>query len=326
MKQLLIIIACVALTIGNSVFAQQPNNKWGKPSPVEWSLQAWGEAPDAEAVILNKTMTLTYKITRQFESYGNTTQEINMSNVDQLGINGGSQYVLANYVMKVRTKILKDEGAKYANIDIIYFNEESDPEQYDELGRLSVIRYDMNEKGKSQRHVVKNSTFTEERLDAHYVVRHILVPDAKKGDIIEYQYEISSRRVNYLYDWSFQEDIPVLYAKSDMDIPAFIQFNMTTPIHPFITSKVEAGTIFGEQGAGDMKAPKSYQSNHYVVEGHDILPKGLDLQRKADGTEAAKISAEPGQVLRTYAVIKNNVNMPFAMPTGKVHLMINPKK
>ncbi len=152
-----------------------------------------------------------------------------------------------------------------------------------------------------------------------------MVPDVKAGDIIEYQYSISSTRVAFLYDCSFQEEIPVLYAKCDMNIPAFIQFDMKVPIHPFIKSKVERGSINGEQGLGDMQAPKSYPSNHYVIEGHDILPKDLDLQRNNPDVEAAKVSSAPGKVMYTIATIKSAATRPAPLPEGKNHIMINVK-
>lgn len=319
---LFLLVACLFITVAQ---AQNPNLKWGKPSQTEWSLQAWGEAPDAEAVVLNRTMNVTYKIARQFSSYSNVDTELSISNVEFLGSSENSN-VRATYDNKLRIKILKDSGAGYANIDIIYLKDETDSKIYDEMENLKVVVFSQNEKGKVSRRYLKNDAFKTERLDNHYVVLHVQVPDVKKGDIIEYQYSIASTRVAFLYDCSFQEDIPVLYAKCDMDIPAFISFDMKVPVHPFIKSKVERSSINGEQSMGDMQAPKSYPSNHYMIEGHDILPKGLDLQRNGDETKAAKVNAAPGQIMKTMALIKSAGNAaPVPLPKGMNHIMINPK-
>lgn len=321
MKHYLLVLVALFATFAT---AQNANLKWGKPSQTEWSLQAWGEAPDAEAVVLCRTMDVNYQISRQFSSYSNADTELSISSVEFLGNNDNSN-VRATYENKLRIKILKDSGTGYANIDIIYLNDEADSKIYDELERVKVTVFSQNEKGKVSRRYLKNDTFKEDRVDAHYKVLHVIVPDVKAGDIIEYQYAISSTRVAFLYDCSFQEEIPVLYAKCDMNIPAFIQFDMKVPVHPFIKSKVERGSINGEQGLGDMQAPKSYPSNHYVIEGHDILPKGLDLQRNNPEIEAAKVSSEPGKIMHTIATIKSASAKPAPMPQGKNHIMINAK-
>lgn len=319
-KTLFLLFACLSLAFAANTEAQNANTKWGKPSQTEWSLQAWGEAPDAEAVVLNKTMELTYKISRQFQSYSNAETGISLSNIDGIG-SSENRNILALYTVKLRTKILKDSGARYANIDVIYFNMEDDQKMFDEFESFKVTVFSQNDKGKVQKRSIKVSDFKDERYDKNYMVRHVVVPDVKAGDIIEYQYEITSSRITYLYDCSFQEEIPVLYAYCDLNIPGMIQFNMTTPVHPFIKSKVEAGSIRGEQAAGDMGAPIPYPSNHYIIEGHDILPKGLDLQRKEMGVDAARVESKPGEALSTLGVLKDQrVAKPAAISGGIGHL------
>lgn len=321
-RYLFLLVACLFVTMAQ---AQNPNTKWGKPSQTEWSLQAWGEAPDAEAVVLNRTMTVSYTISRQFSSYGNANTELSVSNIEFLGNNENSN-VRAHYENKLRIKILKDSGANYANVDVVYLNDEKDTKIFDEIARVKVMVFSQNEKGKVSRRMVKAESLKHERLDAHYNVLHIRVPDVKQGDIIEYTYEIESTRVAYLYDCSFQEDIPVLYAKCDMNIPGFLSFDMKVPVHPFIKSKVERASISEEQTMGDMQAPKSYPSNHYIIEGHDILPKDLDLQRNGADTEAAKVSSSSAKIMRTVANIKAPGNsQPVPMPKDVNHLMINAK-
>ena len=72
--------------------------------------------------------------------------------------------------------------------------------------------------------------------------------------------------------------------------------------------------------------PVPDRSNHYMIEGHDILPKGLDLQRNGSETEAAKVNAAPGQIMKTMALIKSAGNTsPVPLPKGMNHIMINPK-
>lgn len=322
MKHYLFFACLFLITLGH---AQSPNTKWGKPSQMEWDLQAWGEAPDAEAVVLNRTMEVTYEITSQFASYSNANTELSLSTITNLGANDQS-YMSVTYDNKLRIKILKDEGAGNANLDILYLDDAANPRLTDDIGRLKVTVFSKNEKGKVARRMIKTNDFKQTRVDDHYSALQVRVPEVKAGDIIEYQYTVTSNRVTFLYDCTFQEEIPVLYAKCDMDIPGFLQFNMKVPIHPFIKSKVERGIVRSTQATSDMQAPKTYPSNHYIIEGHDILPKSLDLQRKDASVEAAKVNSSPAQLMRTFALIKSVPNASVdLMPEDKCHLMINPK-
>lgn len=292
---------------------------------MEWDLLAWGEAPDAEAIVLNRTMEVSYEITNQFMPYNNMNTELSLSSIANLGTND-NKFMSVTYENKLRIKILKDTGANYANLDILYLDDADDPRLIDELSRVKVTIFSKNEKGKVARRMIKNESFKNDRINAHYSVFQVRIPNVKAGDIIEYQYTITSTRVTFLYDCSFQEEIPVLYAKCDMDIPALLQFDMKVPIHPFIKSKVEQGVVRATQVTGDMQAPKSYPSNHYIIEGHDILPKGLDLQRNDPSIEKAKVDTSPGRIMKTFAIIKNVPNTAISLiPEGKSHLMINPE-
>lgn len=322
MKHFLLIACLFLFSLGH---AQTPNTKWGKPSQMEWDLLAWGEAPDAEAIVLNRTMEVSYEITNQFMPYNNMNTELSLSSIANLGTND-NKFMSVTYENKLRIKILKDTGANYANLDILYLDDADDPRLIDELSRVKVTIFSKNEKGKVARRMIKNESFKNDRINAHYSVFQVRIPNVKAGDIIEYQYTITSTRVTFLYDCSFQEEIPVLYAKCDMDIPALLQFDMKVPIHPFIKSKVEQGVVRATQVTGDMQAPKSYPSNHYIIEAHDILPKGLDLQRNDPSIEKAKVNTSPGRIMKTFAIIKNVPNTAISLiPEGKSHLMINPE-
>lgn len=322
MKNYLMIACLFLITLGH---AQTPNTKWGKPSQIEWDLQAWGEAPDAEALVLNRTMQVSYEISNQFMPYNNMNTELSLSSIANLGTND-NKFMSVTYENKLRIKILKDTGASYANLDILYLDDAEDPRLVDELARVKVTVFSKNEKGKVSRRMIKSENFKNDRINEHYSAFQIRIPDVKAGDIIEYQYTVTSTRVTFLYDCSFQEEIPVLYAKCDMDIPALLQFDMKVPIHPFIKSKVEQGVVRATQATADMQAPKSYPSNHYIIEGHDILPKGLDLQRNDPSVDKAKVNTTPGRIMKTYAFIKNNQNAAISLiPEGKSHLMINPE-
>ena len=62
-RKLLLLVAFFA--VGSMVFAQLPNEKFGKPSSMEWEFNGWGDAVNADAIILCKTMTATYQLSDQ---------------------------------------------------------------------------------------------------------------------------------------------------------------------------------------------------------------------------------------------------------------------
>ncbi len=304
--------------------AQLPNEKFGKPSNLEWDFNGWGEAIDADAIILCKTMNATYQLSDQVENYNRTDIEVNWDNVLDFGKNQlDDSNILVRYEIGLRMKILKPEGAKHANIDITYFNADDEKVfNHDNLEDLKIKVFSKNEKGKVVSKKVDTSKFTTERVDDNYVVMHVVVPDVQAGSIIEYQYKITSIRPTYLYDWVFQESIPTVRSKCDIQIPAFLQFNMNVPINKLIKANVEVGHIAYDMNRPDLKKPKTCITNHYTIVGDYILPKGYALKRnpnKADGKDEAE--AEEIAIF-TSQLVKPEVTLPATMPAGSTHLRV----
>ena len=213
--------------------AQLPNEKFGKPSKMEWDFNGWGDAVNADAIILCKTMKVTYQLSDQMFNTNMSDQEISIDNLVDMTNQIDDSNILVKYEIGLRTKILKPDGAKHANIDITYFSDNDKISWYDDLQDLKIRVFTKNEKGKVEKRNVNTDGFVKERVDDHYMVMHVVVPDVQPGSIIEYQYNITSVRPTFLYDWVFQECIPTLRSKCDIEIPAFLQFRMNAN-HYFI--------------------------------------------------------------------------------------------
>ena len=165
LKKLGLVLALLAC--GNEIYAQLPNEKFGKPSNLEWDYQGWGNASNADAIILCKTMTVTYEINEQF---GNMAEGVNDLNTESLQFLGNNRIddsgILVNYDFKLRTKIMKPEGAKHANIDITYYDGKLRSESnLDELTDLKIKVFSKNEKGKVVNKKINTSDFVKERID-----------------------------------------------------------------------------------------------------------------------------------------------------------------
>ncbi len=305
---------------GSIAYAQLPNEKFGKPSNLEWDYKGWGDAIDADAIVLCKTMNVTYELTDQFGSLTENVTELNMDNMQFLGNNRIDESgIIVNYEIKLRTKILKPEGAKHADIDITYSEGdiEKDNNSFDEITDLKVRVFSKNEKGKVEKRNINTANFVKERVNDTYVVLHVVVPDVQPGSIIEYSYKIRSPRASFLYDWVFQEDIPTLRSKCELEIPAFLKFNMNVPINNLIKSNVEAGMLTYDQNRSDMKAAKRCRTNHYTIVGDNILPEGQPLKHNQGGDdtkEQIKIANFTSQITER--------EQPAYLPNGVTHLKI----
>ena len=303
--RLLLLIAFFAFV--NTANAQLPNEKFGKPSSQEWEFSGWGDGFDADAVILCKTMKVTYQISDQVDSFNRNSSEVSSDNLSDFGKNQiDDSSILVNYEFLLRTKILKPEGAKHANIDIVYFYSDS-IKIFDDLSDLKVRVFTKNEKGKVETKRVNTASFSREPLDDNYTVVHVVVPDVQAGSIIEYQYNITSPRPTFLYDWVFQECIPTVRSKFDIDIPAFLQFNMNVPINILVKSGVEVGRLAYDTNRSDLKKGKYCPTNHYTVVGDFILP--------AD--QAPEVIAP-----FTSRINMPDVTLPAYLPEGCTHLKV----
>lgn len=302
-RKLLILVAFFAF--GSMANAQLPNEKFGKPSSMEWEFNGWGDAVNADAIILCKTMTATYQLSDQV--FSNTQgSDFGFDNLQDFSKNEiDDSSILVKYEFRLRTKILKPEGAKHANIDITYFDPDNNKNvSFDELSDLKVRVFNKNEKGKVEKKNVNTASFVKERVDANYMVVHVVVPDVQAGSIIEYQYNITSPRPTYLYDWVFQDCIPTVRSKCDIEIPAFLQFKMNAPINKLIKSSVEVGHIAYDTNRTDMKKGKTCATNHYKIVGDYILPTD------------EKIAIFTSQILTP------KVTPPVEMPQGSTHLIV----
>jgi hypothetical protein len=310
------------LAFGMKANAQLPNEKFGKPSNQEWEFVGWGDAIDADAIILCKTMKVSYKLSDQVSSFNKSEADLGGANIDDFGKNQiDDSNILVNYEFRLRTKILKPEGARHANIDITYFNSNDKKLTTDELTDLKIRVFTKNEKGKVEKKSVNTDAFVSERVDDNYMVMHVVVPDVQPGSIIEYQYNITSPRPHYLYDWVFQESVPTVRSKCDIEIPAFLQFNMNTPINRLIKSSVEAGQLAYDINRSDLKRGKTCITNHYKIVGDYILPEGHPLKHNVNSAEGKSDVVEKIADF-TSKIATPNITLPAYMPKGSTHLRI----
>lgn len=262
------------------------NMKFGKPTKEEMSMTTYEADPQADAVVLCRLTDVEYTV--QTSSY------------------------LVDYREKCRIKVLKPNGAKYAKVTVPYkknmsvgnnitglrtsfmtipmdrisgnsaFQEQDGSMSEGVFGTdgdemiedVKATAFNM-EGTKVVKTSLKKSDIVNKTIDEHNYLVEFTVPNVKEGTVIEYEYTIHSQLFWELRDWYAQCDIPVVFAKLDMNIPNFLIFNIEDHGIQRLTYTCTAGSMKYKVESDPLANPMSVVTNHYVYVGRDLkgLPK-----------------------------------------------------
>ena len=261
------------------------NTKFGKPTMEEMQMTVYEPEPDADAVVLCRLTNVEYVI--QTVGY------------------------LADYYEKWRIKVLKPSGTRYAKVVVPYqvgmsvgnnitglrasfmtipMNGMSGNTDFQDQGSMSDAIFGTD--GDENVENVKATAFNLEgkkivktpmkrgevkitKVDAHNHQVEFTIPDVKEGTVIEYEYKIHSQLFWELHDWYAQCEIPVVYAKLDMNIPNYLIFNVEDHGIQRLTYTCTQGSIQYKVESDPLANPMYVNTNHYVFEGRNLmgLPK-----------------------------------------------------
>ena len=260
------------------------NMKFGKPTKEEMQMTTYEAEPDAEAVVLCRLTDVEYSI-------------------QQTGY-------LVDYREKVRIKVLKPSGVRYAKVVVPFlkntpidnrnssskkvlkvdatdnnsvsssFEEQAgamttaDLDRYSEESVEDVKATAYNLQGsKVVKSVLKKGAFVETKIDDQHYQVEFTVPDVKEGTVIEYEYTLHSELFWLLHDWFAQCEIPVVYAKLDMNIPRYLLFNLEEHGVQRLITSCESGTMRFKLESDPLAAQTVVPSNHYISVGRNL--KGM---------------------------------------------------
>lgn len=262
------------------------NMKFGKPTQEEMQMTSYQAEPDADAVVLCRLTDVEY-----------TVQTISF---------------LVDYHEKCRIKVLKPGGTKYAKVVVPYKQNitvgnnigglkvtgfalpmpggSSNSYFEDEAGSMTeeVFGTDADESvedikatafnlegGKVVKTSLKKSDIVKKKIDDQNYQVEFTVPNVKEGTVIEYEYNIHSQLFWELRDWYAQCEIPVAYAKLDMNIPSYLIFNIEDHGIQRLTYTCTLGSMKFKIVSDPLSNPMTVNTNHYVYIGRDLkgLPK-----------------------------------------------------
>jgi hypothetical protein len=117
-----------------------------------------------------------------------------------------------------RVKLLKKSAFdREGNIKIPYYAEDG----FEDIWKISaaVVQPD------GTRQELTKKDFFEEKTTDQVTTKKFAFPNLKEGSIIEYEYEmITKNRLEKLYSWYFQEDIPVRHSELWLSLPQFFTY------------------------------------------------------------------------------------------------------
>jgi hypothetical protein len=286
LKPFILFILAVASNL-SGMAAEEVNMKFGKPTNEELQMTTYAPDASAPAVVLCRLTDVNYTI--QTNGY------------------------LVDYHEKFRIKVLKPEGERYAKVVVpfiklsqgnkninrskfslksnalnigstvgAYFEGSAGSMMEDALGNytneevqdIKAVAYNLVN-GKTVKTAMKKDAIIQEKIDDEHYQLTFTVPEVRQGTVIEYEYCVHSELFYLLHDWYAQWDIPVEYARLDMDIPSYLIFNVEQQGIQRLTYKCVAGTYRYKLESDAIAAPVTIPSNHYIFEGRQLkaMPK-----------------------------------------------------
>lgn len=120
-----------------------------------------------------------------------------------------------------KIKIYKKEGYDYANHSEQYYIGGSGDEKVN-FSKAATYNLVNNKVEKTK---LSNDGEFDEKVNKYWGRKKITMPNVKEGSIIEYKMEIRSPYFSNFSDWTFQDEIPVLYSQYTTVIPEYFVYN-----------------------------------------------------------------------------------------------------
>lgn len=251
----------------------QVNMNFGNPTAEEMQMTTYAEDPDAEAVVLCR-----------------------LTDVEYIG-------ELVIYNEKCRIKVLKPSGARFAHVAIPYMQvgdrpsgtaesrwarlsqtiksgyqnlqantvmtEEAFGKYIEEnVEQLKATAYNLSD-GKVEKTTLNSGAVKKVRIDDDNWQMTFTVPNVREGTVIEYEYTLNSEFSYHLHDWYAQTEIPVAYARLDMNVPRSFGFNFEEHGVQKLEHYRKADAIRQLQTGNNM-TPKTINTIHFIYTGRNL--------------------------------------------------------
>ncbi|MGV3697344.1 DUF3857 domain-containing protein [Flavobacterium sp.] len=168
-------------------------------------------------------------------------------------------------VVKLKLKVYKKEGLKWANFRIPYYiGYKNLEDEYVEI--VSGYTYNLENDKVVKTKVASEGKF-KEQINEDWEVKSVTFPNVKVGSIIELEYQFKTQNIGELPDFQFQYDIPVGYAEYRTNIPEFYLYTGIKRgyIEPKVDQKLEYTSQSYEGSVGLTTSGKVMSYNQIVT-------------------------------------------------------------
>ncbi|MEM9337961.1 MAG: DUF3857 domain-containing protein [Bacteroidota bacterium] len=178
-------------------FSQRADLKFGKVSKDELTLKECDFYPDADAMVLGDKGVLKF-----------------MYHSDK-----GWQYGIE---ITRRIKIFNVQGKEHATVRLNFYDPVSGSSK-EEISQIKAMTYNLVG-GKIEKTKLEGSEKFETRISDYRTEIGFSMPNVQEGSVIEYKYTLTSDFTSNLYEWHFQEEIPVKMSQFTYTIPEFFRY------------------------------------------------------------------------------------------------------
>ncbi|MBP1663336.1 MAG: Transglutaminase [Bacteroidetes bacterium] len=190
------------------IFSQNFSLKFGSVTEDELNMKAYEKDTSAAAVVLYDIGNTYYIYSSDFQVVTENSRKI---------------------------KILKQEGTKYADVELIYSASDNNSEY---INKLEAYTYNL-ENGKIVKSKVEKNYIFDEKSNKTYHRIKFTFPNVKAGSILEFKYKRTSGRYFDIPDKIMQEDIPIRYISYEILIPEYFIYNIESRGYENIKAKNE---------------------------------------------------------------------------------------
>lgn len=227
----------------NVIFGQPKLPDYGKIDKADLLMTNCSFDPGATAFKLLDYGKVRFKASKNLDANDFKTRPFGMPS------DGPKQLFRIVSEIRVRIKILKQDGIKLANVKIpLYSNEKiikSKGCTYNLDNGGNVIVYDIS----------KDEIYTTQLSD-NLAELVMVLNNVKVGSVIEYTYTIDAENEYYIRDWYFQGALPVRLSYYDIDLPISHDFGEEAFInHPSAVQKFKEKLEVYDEGPTKLEVP-----------------------------------------------------------------------
>jgi hypothetical protein len=224
--------------------AQEFSTRYGKVTKDELTMTSYPKDTTATAVTLYKNVEARYSYI-----YGKFVIE---------------------YYYETKIKVLKAEGKEYADVNIPFYNTGKSGDAKETVSRIEAYAYNL-EDGKINKTKMEKSYIFEEQLNTNLKQIKFSIPSVKAGTVIEYKYNITSELYWQFADMIIQQNIPVKYAKYEVLIPEYFNYNIETRGGEFLKmEEVPSNQNFTVMGDDHLTSSVNCSSRQLTFTANDL--------------------------------------------------------